>query len=354
LSDSLNVVTGANGQLGSHLVEQLRLAGQRVRAVVRPGSDAAFVRGLGAEVVEADLMRPSSSAFSGADVVYHAAAKVSDWGPWETFRDEAIAVTTNVVDACRAAGVGRLLHVSSISVYGHPKLAPGQRIDEATPLGQNLWMWDWYPRAKLLAEEIAWKFPKVTVVRPSWIYGPRDRVTIPRVVSALLEKRVPFIGRGDNLLNIIYAGDVARGCILAARNPAAVGQAYNLCSEGEVTQRDLIDTLTDTLGVARVSRHVPYAAAIRFAWFREALARALRSPKPPAITRRAIYLIGRPTLYAIGKARTELGWSPEVKIADGIAKALRWYADMTGMKFGPVAVKTGEAGVIPAARSRAD
>jgi 2-alkyl-3-oxoalkanoate reductase len=340
LSDSLSVVTGANGQLGSHIVEQLRHAGQRVRAVVRTGSDAAFVRGLGAEVAFADLTRPIADAFTGADVVYHAAARVSDWGPWEAFRDEAIAVTTNVVDACRTAGVGRLLHVSSISVYGHPKLTPGQRIDEATPLGQNFWMWDWYPRAKLLAEEIAWKFPNVTIVRPSWIYGPRDRVTIPRVIPALLEHRVPFIGRGDNLLNIIYAGDVARGCILAARNPQAVRQAYNLCSEGEVTQHNLIDTLTDALGLARVSRHVPYGAAIRFAWFREALARMLRSPKPPAITRRAIYLIGRPTLYAIGKAQNELGWRPEVKIGDGVARTLEWYAASTGMKLGPVALKT--------------
>jgi nucleoside-diphosphate-sugar epimerase len=341
--EPLNVVTGASGQLGSHIVEQLRQAGERVRAVVRPGGEAAFLRQLGAEVVEADLTRPLTGAFTGADVVFHAAAKVSDWGPWETFRDEAVAVTTNVVDACRSAGVARLLHVSSISVYGHPKLTPGQRIEEATPTGQNLWMWDWYPRAKLLAEEIAWKFPNVTVVRPSWIYGPRDRVTFPRVIPALLEKRVPFIGSGDNLLNIIYAGDVARGCILAARNPAAVGKAYNLCSEGEVTQRDLIDTLTDALGEPRVTRHVPYGLAIRFAWFREALARLMRSPKPPAITRRAIFLIGRPTQYSIGKARTELGWSPEVKIGDGVARTLKWYGETTGTKFKAVALTASGA-----------
>jgi nucleoside-diphosphate-sugar epimerase len=344
LPDSLSVVTGASGQLGSHIVEQLRAAGQRVRAVVRPSSDAKFLREVGAEIVEADLTKPIPDAFAGADVVYHAAAKVSDWGPWEAFRDEAVAVTTNVVDACRVANVGRLLHVSSISVYGHPKLAPGQRIDEATPLGQNFWMWDWYPRAKLLAEEIAWKFPSVTVVRPSWIYGPRDRVTIPRVVPALLERRVPLIGSGDNLLNIIYAGDVARGCILAAQHPGAVRQAYNLCSEGEVTQRNLVDTLTDSLGVPRVTKHVPYGAAIRFAWFREALARLMRSPKPPPITRRAIYLIGRPTLYAIGKARKELGWSPEVKIGDGVARTLVWYEEATGMKFRRVEVKSQAQG----------
>ena len=332
MAEPLSVVTGATGQLGSHLVEQLRQAGQTVRAVVRPGSDVAFLKQQGAELIEGDLKNPSglARAFEGAATVYHAAARVSDWGPWEIFRDEAVLSTTNVVEACRAARVGRLLHISSISVYGHPKLAPGDRITEDTPLGQHFWMWDYYPRAKLLAEEIAWKFPNVTVVRPSWIYGPRDRVTIPRVIPALLDGRVPLIGPGDNLLNIIYGGDVARGCILAAGHPGAVRQAYNLCSEGEVTQRGLVDALTEALGVPRVARHVPYGLAMRFAWFREALSRLMRSATPPPITRRAIYLIGRPTLYSIAKARAELGWSPQVRIQEGVEKALRWYQTVAG------------------------
>ena len=297
--------------------------------MVRPGADATFLRGLGVEVFEADLKNAESlkRALDGAQTVYHAAAKVSDWGAWESFRAEAVESTTNVVEACRSAEVGRLLHVSSISVYGHPKLAPGQLVTEDVPLGQKFWMWDYYPQAKLLAEEIAAKFSRVTIVRPSWIYGPRDRVTIPRVIPALLGRRVPLIGAGDNLLNIIYGGDVARGCILAAQKPDAVGKAFNLCSEGEITQKDLVDTLTAALGIPPVTKHVPYGVAIRFAWFKEAFARLMRSEKPPTITRRAIYLIGRPTLFSIAKARAELGWSPEVKIKEGVEKAMAWYRE---------------------------
>jgi nucleoside-diphosphate-sugar epimerase len=332
VSEPLNVVTGATGQLGSNIVEQLRRSGKPVRAVVRQGGDTAFLQGLGAEISFGDLKDKSSleGAFRGAHTVYHAAARVSDWGPWETFRDEAVLSTTNVVDACTAAGTQRLLHVSSISVYGHPKLAPGERIREDSPLGQNFWMWDYYPQAKLLAEEIARRFPRVTIARPSWIYGPRDRVSMPRVIPALLDKKVPIIGDGSNLLNIIYGGDVAHGCILAAENPNAIGQAYNLCSEGEITQRNLIDTLTDLMNLPRVTKSVPYAAAIRFAWLKEAWAKLIRSPKPPTITRRAIYLIGRPTMYDISKAKMELGWKPEVKIAEGIKKTLEWYKSVPG------------------------
>lgn len=332
MAETLNVVTGATGQVGSNIVEQLRQAGKPVRAVVRQGSDVSFLRGLGADIAFGDLKDKASleGAFLDAHTVYHAAARVSDWGEWETFRDEAVLSTTNVVDACNAARTQRLLHISSISVYGHPKLAPGERIREDFPLGQNFWMWDYYPRAKLLAEEIAQRFPRVTIVRPSWIYGPRDRVTIPRVIPALLDKKVPIIGDGTNLLNIIYGGDVARGCILAAQHPAAVGQAYNLCSEGEITQRDLINALTDAANLPRVTKSVPYAAAIRFAWLKEAWAKLIRSPKPPTITRRAIYLIGRPTMYDITKAKTQLGWKPEVRIADGVAKTLEWYKSVPG------------------------
>lgn len=324
---TLYAITGATGQLGSHIAEQLRQQGQTVRALVRPGGNTAFLRSIGVELVEGDVKDPIAvqKAFAGADVVFHCAAKVGDWGAWSTFRDEAVQTTANVVAACGAEKVGRLLHVSSISVYGHPKLAPGEMITEETRLGQGFWWKDYYPRAKLLAEKIAWEFPRVTVVRPSWIYGPRDRVTIPRVVRALLEKRVPIIGDGSNLLNLIYAGDVARGAILAAQNPGAVGQAYNLCSTGEITQRDLLDALTDALGLPRITRRVPYGLAIRFALVKEFVSWLTRRPNPPTITRRAIYLIGRSTHYSIAKAQSELTWSPSVPIEEGVREAIAWF-----------------------------
>jgi 2-alkyl-3-oxoalkanoate reductase len=322
-----NLITGARGQLGSHIAEQLRAAGMSVRALVRPGKDAAFLREIGVEIVEGDLRDAEAvrRAVAGASVVYHCAARVSDWGPWSVFEEEAVTATRNLVDACNAAKVGRLLHVSSISVYGHPKLQAGQSVTEDVLLGQGFWMWDYYPRAKLLAEQIAWEFPRVTVIRPSWLYGPRDRVTIPRIVPALLGRRVPLLGKGDNLLNIIYAGDVAAGAILAANHAQALGQAYNLCSEGEVTQVDLLNAMTDALSLPRVTKHMPYFIAIRFAFLQEAIARLLRRAKPPTITRRAVYLVGRSTRFSIAKAAAQLGWRPHMKIQDGVWRTLEWY-----------------------------
>ena len=324
----VNVITGATGLLGSHVAEQLRGAGERVRALVRPGGDTSFLQQIGVEVVPGDLADAGSlrKLTDGADIVYHCAARVSDWGPWKVFEQEAVTATRNLVEACRAGKVGRLLHVSSISVYGHVRLKPGEEITEETPLGRKFWLWDYYPRAKYLAEQIAWEFgPDVTVIRPSWIYGPRDRMTIPRLVPALQNGKALLIGSGKNLLNVIFAGDVAAGAILAANNPQARGQAYNLSSHGEVTQADMLNALTDVLNLPRVCKRVPYWLALRFAFLQEAIARLLGRSKPPTITRRAVFLIGRPPQYSTSKAQTHLGWQPKVGIQEGIRRSLEWY-----------------------------
>jgi nucleoside-diphosphate-sugar epimerase len=221
--------------------------------------------------------------------------------------------------------VGRVLHVSSIIVYGHPHLHDGC-FDEDQPLGQNLWVWDYYCRAKVRAEELCRQYPgDLTIVRPSWIYGPRDRTTLPRVLKALDAGRVAIIGRGDNMLNIVYAGDVAEGAILAATHPRAKGQAYNLSSEGEITQRDFLDLLADELGRPRIRGQVSYPFAYWGGFFSEVIGRLIRIRRPPHLTRYAVALIGRSTRFSIAKAREQLGWQPHVGVREGIRRMIDWY-----------------------------
>jgi nucleoside-diphosphate-sugar epimerase len=323
----LNVVTGATGLLGSHLAELLRERGERVRALVRPTSDTSFLRQLGVELVIGDLTYPPGleRVVGGADVVYHCAARVGDWGPWRVFEREVIDATANLLDACRTAGVGRVLHVSSIIVYGHPHIRQGQ-FTEDEPLGQNPWVWDYYCRAKVRAEELCRHYPgDLTIVRPSWIYGPRDRTTLPRVLKALDAGRVAIIGPGDNLLNIVYAGDVADGAIRAANHPQARGRAYNLSSEGEITQREFLDVLSDLLGRPHIRRRVPYRFAFWGSFLAEVIARIIFLRRPPHMTRYAVALIGRSTRFSTARAREQLGWRPRVGVREGLRHTLDWY-----------------------------
>jgi nucleoside-diphosphate-sugar epimerase len=323
----LNVVTGATGLLGSHLAEQLVARGERVRALVRPGSDTSFLRQLGVELTVGDLTEAASlpRVVDGADLVYHCAARVGDWGPWHVFQREIIDATGNLLDACRTAAVGRVLHVSSITVYGHPRRGP-ELLTEDEPLGQNLWVWDYYCRAKIRAEELCRQYPgDWTIIRPSWTYGPRDRTTLPRALRVLKAGRAAILGEGDNLLNIVYAADVADGAIRAANHPGALGQAYNLSSEGEVSQREFLDLLADVLGRPHIRRHVPYWLAFWGGLLSEVVGRTLSSSRPPPLTRYAVSLIGRPTHFSAAKARTQLAWIPRFSVREGVQRTLEWY-----------------------------
>src|SRR4029077_5883999 len=120
--------------------------------------------------------------------IYHAAARVGDWGPWPDFVATTINGSRRLFDAAEAAGVTRFIHISSISVYGHVN-QPGLVLDETAPLGVNVHKWSYYTRAKVIVERELWRrhaagtAVKYTVIRPSWLYGPRDRATIARLIS---------------------------------------------------------------------------------------------------------------------------------------------------------------------------
>jgi nucleoside-diphosphate-sugar epimerase len=329
----LNVVTGATGLLGSHIAEALRARGERVRALVRPGSNMTYLRELDVEIVAGDLLEPAGvpTAVADADIVYHCAARIGNWGSWRDFRRDVVETTRNLLAACAAAGVGRVLHVSSVAVYGHPRLRADRLISEDEPLAQRLGFLDYYARAKIDAERLAWQYPRdLTIVRPSWIYGPRDRNSFPRLVQALQDGWVSVIGDGKNLLNIVYAGDVAEGAIRAGNSASAVRQAYHLCSEGEITQRQFFDTITTRLGLPRVNKTVSVRLASWGGLLGELFARALHWRRSPHVTQYGTGLLTRPTHYSIAKARTELGWYPRTSAEDGLSTTVSWFAQQTG------------------------
>ncbi|MEX0643308.1 MAG: NAD-dependent epimerase/dehydratase family protein [Pirellulales bacterium] len=324
---NVTVITGAAGLVGSHIAEQLCQRGDTVRALVRPSTDTSFLRTLPVEIEIADLddLSRYPRALSNAGTVYHCAAFVRDWGAWDEFYAGTVATTKNLVQACRTAGAGRLVHVSSISVYGNPPLTGGL-ITEDSPIGQHLWRGDYYGKAKILAEEEVRRYGNHVILRPSWIYGRRDYVSIPRVAKKLRERTARVVGRGDNRLNLVSARDVARGIVLAAESPRAVGQAYHLCSPGEITQREFFDFLSERLELPRAGRRVPFRLAWRVATLLEFLYRTAGSKNPPPFTRRALLMISRPTLFSIAKADRELGWRPEIPVREGLEDALRWYS----------------------------
>jgi nucleoside-diphosphate-sugar epimerase len=326
MAANLHLITGATGLLGSHVAEQLVQRGEKVRALVRPSSAVQFLHELGVETVAGDLGDVASlrQAMSGAAVVYHCAARVGDWSPWQQFQREVIDATRNVLDACRQEQVQRVLYVSSIQVYGHP-VYQGQPFTEDEPLGQNVRSWEFYARSKIAAEQHCQSYPgALTIVRPSWIYGPRDRNTLPRLLKTVKSRRVGLIDSGEKPLNIIHAADVARGVILAASSDRAVGRAYNLSGAGDISQKEMLDLVAQALQVPPIRRNYSLRTAYLLGLFSEAIGKAIFLRRAPYCTRYGIGLIERTTHYSCARAKEELGWQPEIPSREGLQQAIAW------------------------------
>ncbi len=333
---ALNLITGGTGLLGSHIAEQLVRGGRRVRALVRPGADVTFLRELGVELAEGDVADRASldRACQGVQRVYHSAARVGDWGPWSDFVRVTIDGTRNTIEAAIAAGAERFLHISSISAYGHPD-GEGLVLDETAPLGQGLHKWSYYSRAKVAAEEIVWRANEegrivVTVVRPSWLYGERDRATMGRLIDSIRSGKAKLIGRGDNRLNVVHAANVAQGAILAAESSVSAGESYNCSNDGVLTQGQYFNLVAEALGEPPVTRRVPYPVARFAALILECVGHAFRVKKPPLVTRYSAWLLGRKCFFECTKAREQLGWTSTISYRDGIPAAVKDYLSNHG------------------------
>ena len=341
------LVTGATGLLGSHIAERLTATGLPVRALVRASSRTDFLDSIGVEIVRGDLTDPAACAAAVADValVFHCAAKVGDWGKWSEFQDGCVLATRTLAEAAVHARVNRFIHISSTSAYGHPadRETP---IDETSPLGQNVWILDYYTRSKVDCERLLWQMADaglpLTVIRPSWLFGERDRTTAPRLVREFRQGRMMVVGKGDNPLSAVYAGVVADAAILAARDPRSVGEAYNITSHGRVTQREFLNLFADALHVPRVSRQVPYALAFTGGFVLEMQDRLLQRSRPPRVTRYGAWLLGRYLEYSTDKARRMLGWQPSIGYEESIGRTVRWFHEQEA-KGSVASRRTGQA-----------
>jgi nucleoside-diphosphate-sugar epimerase len=323
------LVTGATGFIGSHVVDRLVGRGDAARALARTGSDISYLDERGVDVVRGDVTGPASlgPAMEGVEVVYHAAAQVSDWDPWRKFQTVTVDGTGNVLEAAARAGVRRFLHVSSDAVYSHRYV--GKRMTEETPFETRFSWWDYYRRSKLAAERLAWRYVNderlaVTVVRPGVVLGERDRVTLPGLVAFLRSKGAAYLGSGRNRLPYVYAGDVADACVLAATNDGAAGQAYNAVSNETVTQKDLFAAIADESGLALPKRAMPLPVMYGVALAMELASLASGRWSRPSLSRFGVTMIGKDYLEDASKAKRDLGWEASATMREAVRRAVEW------------------------------
>src|SRR5262245_48273729 len=200
------LITGASGFIGGHVAEACLQRGQAVNLLARPGSDVSWLEKKGAiihrgEMTDAAVLR---QVIPETDVIVHCAAKVGDWGPVQEYREVNVEGLRSLLDACKGQASHRFVHMSSLGVY------PARHhygTDESTPLPKK--HRDGYSQSKVEAEQLALQYYKdygvpVTVLRPGFVYGPRDRAVMPRLIQNLRDGSVRFPGGGRRALNTIF------------------------------------------------------------------------------------------------------------------------------------------------------
>jgi nucleoside-diphosphate-sugar epimerase len=310
------LVTGAAGFLGGALVARLRADRLRVRAFVRPGRAVD-----GDERVEGDLRDRGAleRAVVGVDYVVHAGARVATTGSWDEFEATNVDATTALIEAARAAGVRRMVHISSLSVYAVP--ADGAVITEDSPYDDGGGERGCYARSKLLADRAAMAAiaagAPVTVVRPGLLYGPGQRPSLARRAIGIGPLRLLLARRGY-LLPLAYVENVADAIALALARDAARGRAYTIV-DVHAPQAAYARLYRQMQGGNWVPIYLPLGLVRGGVSAIETLARLVGRRAP--ISRHQVERTLRSATFSTRRAREELGWQPRIALDEALRRS---------------------------------
>jgi nucleoside-diphosphate-sugar epimerase len=325
--DHLLLITGATGFIGGHVARAAIKQGIRTRALVRRESRFKTLQENGVQVLFGSMSDPYSlkGAVADATHVVHCAARVGDWGPVAEYREVNVQGLESLLEAAvENKALQRFVHLSSLGVY---EARDHHGTDETEPIATN--GIGGYAQTKIEAENLVQGYVKreklpAIILRPGFVYGPRDRAVLPRVLSRLKNGRFRFIGSGEQVLNNVYVGNAVDAIFKALECEDQVGQAFNITDGRLVSRLEFIHTICDAGGYKRPEKHVPLGAARTAAIVLETIWKALGITNPPTPSQAIVKFLGYNLDYSIEKARRELGYDPQVDFADGMKQTMAW------------------------------
>jgi nucleoside-diphosphate-sugar epimerase len=320
------LVIGGNGFIGRHLVQELLERGDRVRVLALPGEDVRWLEERGVVVHRGDICRRETlvTPLTGVEKVFHLAAMMDVWRPLDDYYAVNVTGTEEVCKAALSAGVQRLVHMSSSSVYG---MALGRAADESFALRPFN---DPYPLTKAAGDRVVQRMiaeeglPAV-IVRPDQIFGPGDQLHFGRIADRLRSGRGIIVGRGNNALPLVYVSDVVQGLLLALDHERALGQAFNITNDEPLTQKELLLAIAREIGAGAPRVHVPYHLLYTAGWAAERAAGLTHTWHRPPVTRLGVAFLGTDNRYSTEKARRELGYTPRVALREGVRLTATWW-----------------------------
>ncbi len=331
------LVTGGGGFLGGALVRALVARGEDVTSLHRgsyPALDA-----LGVRPVRGDLTDPTAvaGAVRGAEVVFHVAAKAGVAGRPAQYRAANVLGTRNVITACLAAGVPRLVFTSTPAVVHAGADLAGA--DERVPYARRYSAP--YPATKAVAERdvLAADGPALATValRPHLIWGPNDPQLTGRILARGRQGRLRLVGDGQARIDTTYIDNAVDAHLLAADalgRGVGAGRAYFISQGDPRPIAELTNAILAAAGLPPVTKRVPY----RVAWLAGAVAevgyRVLAPAADPPMTRFLAEQLATAHWFDITAARRDLGYAPAVSIAEGMRRLGGHLAEQAGRPSG--------------------
>lgn len=308
------LVTGASGLMGGAVTRALLDRGDEVTVLQRRSS------GLDCREILGDIFDEAvvQKATAGQDAVLHLAAKVDVVGAWAQYARINIEGTRSVVRACRSAGVGRLINISSPSVAhsGSPLVGAGAGPADPATARSN------YSRSKAVAEQIALAAdgPDLAVLclRPHLVWGPGDTQLIQPVVDRATAGRLPLIGTGAALIDTTYLDNATDAMVAAVDRCGRVHGESLVVSNGEPRPvAEILRQVCIAASVPEPRRHIPLRVAANAGGLVEALWRTARRRGQPPITRFLAEQLGTAHWFDQRRTREALGWTPRVSLDEG-------------------------------------
>lgn len=326
------LVTGATSGLGRNAAQWLLEAGHQVIAVGRNQQAGAELQSLGATFIAQDLTHCSDEVFAhlvqGCDAVWHCAAKSSPWGDAQDFFNANVVVTEKLAFAAGCEGVKRFVHISSPAVYfdfhHHHNLAETCRAPHFS---------SHYASSKYAAEQALQKsierFPDTIYVllRPRGLFGPHDRVIVPRLLQQISAKRnvLHLPGGGMALLDLTFVLNVVHAMDLATQHQSLrSGSVYNITNHQPQRLADMLDALLNQqLNYNLTVRALPWWLLYIAALGMELVAKV--TGKEPLLTRYSVGAVYFDMTLNSQLAIDELGYHPLFSLEKGIALTGEWW-----------------------------
>ncbi len=323
----LNIlVTGSTGFLGFAITRYLKRKGYNVHAMVRESSNTKSLDDEDIHNIIGDVNDKQSliKAFEGRDAIIHCAGFVTDWGKKENFIRVNYYGTKNVLEACVESGVRRLVHTSTVDIFGHKN---GSRINENSPLRNRP---GWYGKTKIMAEKLVREYIQqnkldISIIYPPWVYGEGDITFVPEIVEAIKDGSMMFFrSKGNHTIEISYIEHLTEAVELILNSKDAIGEGYIIADEPKMTFRKFVNSIAKRIGGKEVNFTLPYPLAYFASLMMEGFYKLIGSKKRPLLTRHSMTLLGNDIVYDTTKLH-ELGFQPKYDFKTSMDKTFEYY-----------------------------